>query len=160
VTPPSKLRSEIINLRQQLAEKAAATPVLRQTISILEKNIEDKAPETVGTPKSALGSKINQLEEERTEPQPPTTPVPKLRERIRTLEEELEHEHAKNQTERRKLMKTMQKIEAELQTKSNNTPTGNQNGSIVPRASGVQVCFILHFKCRDHHYRSLNNISS
>jgi chromosome segregation ATPase len=112
------LRSEIINLRQQLAEKAAATPVLRQQITILEKNLEEKAQETFGTPKSTLGSKINQLEEERTEPQPPTTPVPKLRERIRTLEEELEHEHTKNQTEQTKIMQTLHKIEAELQTKT------------------------------------------
>jgi chromosome segregation ATPase len=72
----------------------------------------------VGTPKAALRSKINQLEEERTEPQPPTTPVPKLRERIRTLEEELEHEHAKNQTEQSEIMRTLHKIEAELQTKT------------------------------------------
>lgn len=111
------MRSEIINLRQQLAEKAAATPVLRQKITNLEKDLEDSSKETIGTPKSALRSKINQLEEERAELHP-TTPVPKLRERIRTLEEELEHEHEKYQTEQTKIMQTLHKIEAELQTKT------------------------------------------
>jgi chromosome segregation ATPase len=62
VTPPSKLRSEIINLRQQLAEKEAAIPILRQKLSILEIDLEEKAQEAVGTPKAALRSKINHLE--------------------------------------------------------------------------------------------------
>jgi len=86
--------------------------VLRQQISILEKQKEERDEEYEGV-KSLLLSK-KQLEDEAK----PSTPVPKLRERIKNLEEELENEHSKNQTETTKLIENLHKVEEELQAQS------------------------------------------
>lgn len=78
---------------------------------------EKAAASSLGTPKSTLRKMIGQLEEERTELNP-TTPVPKLREKIHALEEELKHELLKNQSDQMKNKKALQQIEAELKTKT------------------------------------------
>ncbi|XP_059476606.1 uncharacterized protein LOC132197372 isoform X2 [Neocloeon triangulifer] len=111
-TPPSKLRSEVASLRQQLAAKAAATPVLRERIALLERA---KSP--------AEG-----------------TPAPQLRERIRTLEERLQAEQSEGENFRRTLELVQDELQSKteaLQAKTREFELADR-----PEAPGTPVAVL------------------
>ncbi|CAB3372909.1 Hypothetical predicted protein [Cloeon dipterum] len=109
---PIKYKTEITNLKQQLAEKSAATPVLRGRIVLLEGELAQQQHANIMTV-AELESKMQRLEVEKAEIKP-GTPIPKLREKIKTLEEKLEIEH----TVHVQCKQTLEEMEKELASKT------------------------------------------